>query len=340
MAFRVRWAETDEHFEVPAAGTILEAALAAGVGLPNDCRGGACGTCRIRLVEGTVHYAGMPLALEPEDEAAGFALACQAMPRSDIVISVAPPEAFVPPEVTTALVVDVRPVGTDVVEVRLAPEGTSSMRFLPGQHLDILLPEGARRSFSMASLPGGDEVVLHVRRIPGGRFTEGRLGKLKAGDSLRIELPLGAFRYHAEDDRPILMVATGTGLAPLRSMLEAMLDDALRPPVALYWGNRGAADLYAHEELVDWSGRHAEFAYVPVLSRAGPEWNGRRGRVQQAVAEDLPDLSEQSIYLCGSASMVADARAAFIARGADERFVYTDSFTFQSNIGAVPVHRA
>jgi CDP-4-dehydro-6-deoxyglucose reductase, E3 len=331
MAFRARWVETDANFAVSEGATLLESALAAGVSLPNNCRGGACGTCRVRLVEGAVHYAERPLALEPEDEAAGFALACQALPRSDVVISVAPPEPMAPPQIITARVVGVRAVGTDVAEVRLAADESIELEFLPGQHLDVLLADGARRSFSMASIPGAGEVVLHVRRIPGGRFTAGELGRLEPGDALRIEMPLGTFHYHAEDDRQILMVATGTGLAPIRSMLEDLLENALRPPIALYWGARTAADLYAHEELSAWASRHEEFDYVPVLSRAGPEWNGRRGRVQHAVAQDLPDLSDYAIYLCGSAAMVADAKAAFIAGGAEERFVHTDSYTFQSS---------
>ena len=154
-------------------------------------------------------------------------------------------------------------------------------------------------------------------------------GKPAATPAGEVELPLGNFRLHAEDYRPLLMVATGTGLAPIKSMLESLMGDDDCPPVSLYWGMRTEADLYLHDEIQTWADRLYEFQYVPVLSRASDSWTGRRGHVQDAVLADLPDLSEHAIYLCGSPNMIADAKVAFAARGASMDHLYADSFVFQ-----------
>jgi CDP-4-dehydro-6-deoxyglucose reductase len=172
-------------------------------------------------------------------------------------------------------------------------------------------------------------VDFHVRRIPGGRFTDSHLGKLVPGHVLDVELPLGAFRYHSEDYRPILMVATGTGLAPIKSILESLMDDPDCPPVWLYWGMRTEAGLYLEQEILGWTARLYEFQYVPVLSRASGQWQGKQGHVQDAVLADMGDLSEHSIYMCGSPAMISDAKQAFLAHGADLEHIYTDGFSFQ-----------
>jgi CDP-4-dehydro-6-deoxyglucose reductase len=144
-----------------------------------------------------------------------------------------------------------------------------------------------------------------------------------------VEIPLGSFRLHAEDYRPVVMAATGTGLAPIKSMLESLMDDADCPPVSLYWGVRTEADLYLAHEIRGWGERLYEFNFVPVLSRPGPDWQGRRGHVQDAVAQDFGDLSEHALYLCGSPAMIADAKQRFLARSASADHVYVDGFTFQ-----------
>jgi CDP-4-dehydro-6-deoxyglucose reductase len=195
--------------------------------------------------------------------------------------------------------------------------------------MNLHLPDGTHRSFSMASPPQANEVDFHIRRIPGGRFTEKVLGELQPGDVLDVEIPLGTFRYHEEDYREILMVATGTGISPLKSILHALMDDPDCPPVSLYWGGRTPESLYLHDEIPAWGERLYEFRYRPVLSRADAGWTGHVGHVQDAVARDIPDLSEHSIYLCGSPAMIHDAKAAFLARGASVDHIYADGFNFQ-----------
>ena len=181
-------------------------------------------------------------------------------------------------------------------------------------------------------MPSAGVVDLHVRRIPGGTFTDGALQQLRPGDAGE-ELPHGAFFYRAKDYRPLLMVATGTGLAPIKSILEALMDDGDCPPVSLYWGAREPSDLYLHDEIRGWGERLYDFRYVPVLSRARDDWQGRRGYVQSAVLEDLGELSgelsEYAIYLCGSPEMIRDASARPSRPRRQSDHIYADSFTFQ-----------
>jgi CDP-4-dehydro-6-deoxyglucose reductase len=276
-----------------------------------------------------VAYEEFPLALSNEEAAQGFALACQARPLADLVISAGRLGACSEPTVLDATVESVRAMAADVLHLRLRLPDAAELLYQPGQYMNILLGDGRHRSFSMASRPDGLRVDFHVRRIPGGQFTDARLAALSPGDHLPVEIPLGSFRYHAEDDRPLLMVATGTGLAPIKSMLETLMDSDDCPPVSLYWGARTPADLYLNDEIQAWAERLYEFRYVPVLSRADDQWAGRRGHVQQAVLEDLGELSEHAIYLCGSPAMISDAKNTFASHGADLACVYADSFVFQ-----------
>jgi CDP-4-dehydro-6-deoxyglucose reductase, E3 len=326
MSFRVRLSPSGEAFGVREGESVLAAAARAGVGLPCDCRLGGCGTCRVKVLEGRVVYDEPPMALSPEEEAEGYALACQARAASDLVIRVAS-AALAAPARYAATITGIDTFSPEVFHLRL--ETDMPVDFLPGQYMKVHLASRATRNFSMASRPAGCALDFHVRRIPGGHFTDGLLKNMRAGDRLEVEAPHGAFFYRESDAMPIVMAATGTGLAPLRSILESLLATPGRPPVKLYWGGRTSADLYLRKELAAWAARFADFRFVPVLSRPEPGWQGRRGYVQQAACEDLDDLSGHAVYLCGSPTMVADARRTFCARGADVDHIYSDSFVFQ-----------
>lgn len=333
MAHRVTIAGSGESFAVGAEQSVLAAALEANVNLAHDCKSGTCATCRVRLVEGAVEYREEPMGLMPEEAEAGFALACQARPLSDLVIEaeVQPPLAAAPAR-RTAVVRGIRRFAPDVTHLTLELPDGEDFQYLPGQHVSILMEDGRPRSFSIASAPKGNRFDLHVRHIPGGAFTEGRLGGLSEGETLDVELPLGAFFLRKEDFRPLLMVATGTGLAPIKSILEALMEEPDEcPPALLYWGGRAPEALYLHDEIAGWREKLPEFEYRPVLSRADAGWDGRRGYVQDAVVADIDDLSEYAIYLCGSPTMVSAAKALFIARGASLNHIYADSFLFQHN---------
>ncbi|WP_246669412.1 MULTISPECIES: 2Fe-2S iron-sulfur cluster-binding protein [unclassified Bradyrhizobium] len=330
MVYRVQVAETEQAFEVTPDETILAAALRANVNLPHDCKLGGCGTCRIKLVEGSVSYAEFPLALTPDEESRGYALACQAMPAGDLVIEPARGLAEMPPPARhLAVVRAVRPVSALVTHLALEVPAAASLDYRPGQYMNVVLPDGTTRSFSMASIPRDNRVDFQIREIEGGSFTHGMLRCMQAGDELEVELPLGAFHLHAEDDRPLLMVATGTGIAPIKAILESLMDHPDCPPASLYWGGRTAADLFLLDDIRTWGRRLFEFNFVPVLSRADATWEGRRGHVQHAVTADFDDLSEHAIYLCGSPAMIIDAKLAFIDRRASMEHIYSEGFSHQ-----------
>jgi CDP-4-dehydro-6-deoxyglucose reductase len=336
MVYRIEMAGAGERFEARADESLLQAATSAGVAMPHDCQLGGCGTCRVKVVSGTYEYDEFPFGISQEEADAGFVLACQARARSDMVIAAAQAGADVSaPLQVEARIVDISALGPDVRRLSIALPEQMDLKFNPGQYVNVLLGDGERRSFSMASAAGLPVLDFHIKRVRGGRFTDHLLSSLQAGDRLDVELPLGSFRFHAEDYRPLVMVATGTGLAPVKAILESLMDDPDCPPVWLYWGARGEADLYLHDEIQQWGARLYEFQYVPVLSRPGSGWAGRRGYVQHAVCEDFADLSEYSVYLCGSPTMIDDARRQFLAKGASIDHLYADSFTFQHDADAL-----
>ncbi|PTQ66836.1 2Fe-2S iron-sulfur cluster-binding protein [Celeribacter persicus] len=328
---QVTLAETGDAFSVEPHETILAAALNAGVDLAHDCKTGFCGSCRIRLLDGEVVYDEEPLGLSEEERGCGFALACQARARMNLKISaeLMPTDRVEPVEILSE-VISVTQVCDDIIRLRLRPEGEMPA-FQPGQYINVVTESGATRSFSIASSPSEAEIDLHIRVIPGGMYTDGVLKGLIPGAKVHLHGPHGLFCLHAEDFRPLLLVATGTGIAPLRAMLAALKEDRDGPPVALYWGMREERELYLAEEIAALGAELEDFSFVPVLSRA-PEGVHRRGYVQDAVLADLPDLSEHAIYLCGSPEMIAEARGRFLEAGASVNHIYADSFHFAHNL--------
>jgi CDP-4-dehydro-6-deoxyglucose reductase len=336
MVYQIEIAGTGERFEARADESLLQAATNAGVLIPHDCQLGGCGTCRMKVVSGVHEYDEFPFGISQEEADAGFVLACQARARSDMVLAAAYAGTDVSaPARMEARVVDVSALGPDVRRLKIALPDHVDLKFNPGQYMNVLLGDGEYRSFSMASSAGLPVLDFHIKRVSGGRFTDDGLSSLKPGDALDVELPLGSFRFHAEDYRPLLMVATGTGLAPVKAILESLMDHPDCPPVWLYWGARSEADLYLHDEIQKWGARLYEFQYVPVLSRPGEGWAGRSGYVQHAVCEDFTDLSEHAVYLCGSPAMIGDARRKFLEKGASIDHMYADSFTFQHDAEAM-----
>ncbi|MCC5881351.1 MAG: 2Fe-2S iron-sulfur cluster binding domain-containing protein [Halomonas sp.] len=329
MSYRITLSDTSESFEAQAGEPLLEAAERAGFPLAHDCRFGGCGACRVKLVEGTVEYEEFPFGLTEEEAEEGYALACQACAQSDLTISAKLlPEGYIAPDFHVATIERLERLSHDVIHLELRIPSASEVVFHPGQYLNVMLDDGSPRSFSMASPHRGELFDFHIRRVPGGHFT-GRLEThYQPGDTLDVELPHGNFRYDTASPRDLLMVGGGTGLAPLKSIIESLLDDADRPAIRLYWGVRRAEDLYLDDQLRQWAATLPNFSYVPVLSEAGPEWDGRRGFVHEAVCQDFDDLSAFDAYLCGPPPMIAAAKSSFSQRGLDIERIYADSFNF------------
>ena len=310
----------------------LDAALREDVRVPFDCRSGGCGMCKATLLQGEVDYGLYQKAfLTDEERAQGRVLLCSCTPLSDIEIEYVPVEApgKIPARIHTARVVKMNRLSHDVMQVFLKCEGEETPQFYAGQYIDILLPDGEKRSFSFATAPHERELIeLQIRLIPGGKFTTHVFDEMKVGDTVRFEGPLGSFFLREDSAKPIIFVAGATGFAPVKSMVEHALRRGLRRKMYLYWGVRSLRDLYLPELPREWERQSPNFRFVPVLSEPRPEdhWEGRTGLVHEAILTDFPDLREHQIYACGSVAMVQAVRPAFLARGMSEHDCFSDAF--------------
>ncbi len=319
-------------FHVQEGETVLEAALREGYMLPYGCRNGACGSCKGRIAEGSVdHGQSQESALPAADRALGMALFCQARPCSDLVIECREIGAVkdIPVRTMPCRVQSLERLAPDVMRIRLRLPASERLQFLPGQYIDILLRDGTRRSLSLANPPHDDGLLeLHLRNY-GGPFSTHVFTQMKEKDILRFEGPLGTFFLREDSDKPVVLVAGGTGFAPVKAIIEHALHHDIRRPLTLYRGARRPADLYLNELPEAWQ-RERGVAYIPVLSETVAEdrWEGRTGLVHEAVIADLPDLSGHEVYACGSPAMIEVARRDFLARcGLPESAFYADAFT-------------
>jgi NAD(P)H-flavin reductase/ferredoxin len=311
--------------------TLLEGGLREGLALPFDCRNGGCGVCLCSVERGAVeHRPYQRSALPDELKAAGKALMCCAVPLGDLVIEVEglPRNGLSSPRRHVGRVVGMQALAEDVMRVLVAPADGETLRFCAGQYIQILLDDGQRRAFSFANPPHEDgPIELHVRRIPGGRFTGHVFGGMRVGDTLRFEGPFGDFSLR-ESAQPILFVAGATGFAPIKSIVEDAFHRGVQRPMRLYWGVRRPRDLYLLELAERWQREHANFRVIPVVSHAQAEdaWTGRTGLVHEAILADFPALAEYQVYVCGSLQMVEASVPAFVAQGLSQGACFSDAF--------------
>ncbi len=319
----------DAQVLVRTGETLLDAGLRQGLVLPYECRNGGCGVCICTVLQGEVDLGPyQPSALPPAARAAHQALMCCATARSDVAIEVehfgAPAAAA--PQQHVGRVEQLELLAPDVM--RIVVSLPQRLDYVAGQYINIILDDGQRRAFSFATRPQPDAPIeLHVRRVPGGRFTGQVFDAMKVGDTLNFEGPLGSFTLR-ESYRPILFVAGATGFAPVKSIVEDAFARGLQRPMWLYCGVRRQQDLYMAELAEQWQRDHANFHFVPVLSdvAADDPWSGRRGLVHTAMLEDFPDMQGYEVYVCGSVKMVDAAVPAFIAQGLSEDLCFSDAF--------------
>jgi len=319
VTFPVTLRPSGVALEVGADETILSAALRQGQVLPHSCRNGRCGTCKAKVLEGTVDPGAFePGALSEADQRDGFVLACQAKPRSAVTVecSTVAGVADIPLRRLVCRVQRLERLAHDVMRIRLRMPAKDRLKFLPGQYINIVMNGGLRRSLSLANLPAEDDdaLELHLRNY-GGPFSTHVFNTMKENDLLRLEGPLGTFFVREQSAKPIIFVASGTGFAPIKAMIEDQARKGSDRPMTLYWGGRRPADLYLNELAQAWVAEHG-LTYVPVVSDAQSEdgWTGRTGFVHRAVMEDHPDLSGHEVYACGAPIVVESARDDFIAR--------------------------
>jgi CDP-4-dehydro-6-deoxyglucose reductase len=326
------------QFEAQPQESLLAAGIRQGIGLPYGCKDGACGSCKCKLVSGQVQQSNFQRkALSEEEETQGFVLTCSARALSDITLEsrqVTPAGALPIKKMPTRVSSLVRKT-EDVVLMQLQLPANDSFVYRAGQYVEFILHDGARRSYSMANAPShGSGVELHIRHMPGGRFTDLVFGSMKEKDILRIEGPMGSFFLREDSDKPMVFLASGTGFAPLKALLEHMQHCGITRPVTLYWGGRRPADLYMDDWVQAQCAAMPHLRYVPVVSDALPAdgWQGRTGFVHRAVLEDFPDLSGHQVYACGAPIVVDSAQRDFCAQAglpADEFFA--DAFTSEAD---------
>lgn len=337
MSFSITVEPSGRSFSAEPGETMLAAGIRQGIGLPYGCKDGACGSCKCRKISGTVaHGPHQSKALSADEEAAGFVLTCCGVPQSDVVLEsrqVTEAGAF-PIKKMPVRVNSLERASHDVVIMGLQLPAADTFQYHAGQYVEFLLRDGDRRSYSMANAPhtqaAGPRIELHLRHMPGGKFTDHVFGTMKEKEILRIEGPYGSFFLREDSAKPIVFLASGTGFAPIKAIIEHMRFKGIERPATLYWGGRRPADLYQDAWVREQLTHMPQLRYVPVISDALPEdaWTGRTGFVHQAVLQDFPDLSEHEVYACGAPIVVESARRDYVALGGlPEEAFFADSFT-------------
>ncbi len=338
MTFQISVQPSGRTFSVEPGEAMLAAGIRQGIGLPYGCKDGACGSCKCRKLEGTVvHGVHQSKALSAEEETNGFVLTCCGVPQSDVVLESR--------QVTEAGALPIRKMPSrvsamerkshDVMLVRLQLPANDPFNYRAGQYVEFLLRDGSRRSYSMANAPHhGPGLELHIRHMPGGKFTDHVFNVMKEKEIQRIEGPFGSFYLREDSDKPMVLLASGTGFAPIKALIEHMQFQRITRPTTLYWGGRRPEDLYLDEWVRARLPEMPNLTYVPVVSDALPEdaWTGRTGFVHRAVIEDLPDLSGYQVYACGAPIVVDSARKDYceLAGLAEEEF-FSDSFITEAD---------
>ena len=330
MTFNITIKPSNHSYTAEEGETILEAAVRHGFTMPYSCRDGVCGACKGKVLEGEVDLGQyQPFALSEAEKSVGMALFCRAKPKSDLVIESheATSNTDIPVKTLPCRVQTMEKLTDDIMVLHLKLPANERMQFLAGQYIDILQKDDKPRSFSLANAPHDDELLeLHIRNIPGGSFTHHVFEEMKERDILRIKGPLGSFFMREDSDKPILFIASGTGFAPVKAIIEHALQSGTTRPMYFYWGVRAQADLYMLDKIKGWETEHG-IKFVPVVSDEA--WDGRSGFVHEAALQDFDDLSNYHVYACGSPVMVEAAHTAFTTqRGLPNEAFFSDAFTF------------
>ncbi len=334
MSYQVTLKPSEHHFTVEENEFILDAALRQGIAFPFQCKTGSCATCLGKVNSGEIHYPeGLPLTVMEHEHEQGKAVFCVSVAKSDLELEVNEIDSSsdVQIKMLPARVNSLKRLADDVMEMTLKLPAAEKMHFYAGQYLEFIMRDKSRRAFSIANSPSNDEYLeLHLRQVPDGVFTNHVFDSMKEKAMVRIEGPFGSFYIRDTSNRPLIMIAGGTGFAPIKSILEKLIEDGDTRPVKIYWGARAKADLYRDDLATQWANQYEHIEYVPVLSepRAEDNWQGRTGFVHQAVVEDLPNIAEYDVYMAGPPVMINAAKEAFSGQGLPVDQLYSDSFEY------------
>lgn len=325
MSFNVKIASGDSFLLSPDE-SILSAAKKAGITLPYSCNTGRCSSCKCRVVSGVTHVLHPEQSLTEQESLEGWILTCVRSAISDIELDVESllSSTFPEPKTMPCRVDMITMVAPDILQVQLRFPPSINFYFVPGQYVDVIGPNGVRRSYSFASSDFSTrQVELHIRNVDGGVMSDYWFKKAKVGDLLRIHGPLGTFSLRDSHDVDLLFLATGTGIAPVKSMVDAVLSNVEWSPrsITVLWGNRDQRDFY-----MDMNRSPDFYKYVPVLSQPNDSWGGGIGYVQEVAIRTFQDLQNVCVYACGSPSMINDAKHQLIESGLAAKRFFSDAF--------------
>lgn len=341
MSFQVSVQPSGRSFNVDKDETILAAGVRQGVGLPYGCKDGACGSCKCLKVSGDIHLGTyQSKALSDEELAKGMVLTCRATALSDVVLEsrqVTSADAF-PIRKMPVRIATMEKMSPDVMRIMLQLPSTENAQYHAGQYVEFLLRDGSRRAYSIANAPhtlaaGAPMLELHIRHMPGGKFTDHVFGAMKEKEIQRIETPFGSFYLREDSDKPMVLLASGTGFAPIKALLEHIQHKYIQRPARLYWGGRRPCDLYMNDWVMAQLTVMPNLQYIPVVSDALPEdnWTGRTGFVHAAVLQDIPDLSSHQVYACGAPVVIDAAQRDYLKHGLPTEEFFADSFTSEAD---------
>lgn len=315
------------RFPSVVGASILDSGAKAHISLPYSCRTGRCSTCKCKVVSGKTSALQEEFGLTAEERADGWILSCVRTAESDVVLEVEDLGGVVLPPAKTlpCRVNSIERLAHDVIRVRLRLPPAADFSYRPGQYVDVIGPAGVRRSYSLANASFAEKVLeFHIRAVEGGVMSEYWFNQAKSNDLLRLNGPLGTFFLRNVAEMDLIFMATGTGIAPVKAMLESIDDLPIeqRPKsVTVLWGGRCPSDLY-----IDLMSLPVEQKFIPVLSRAGDDWSGCRGHVQDVLLRSDLNLSNAAVYACGSDAMIRDASKALVAAGLLPQRFYSDAF--------------
>ena len=316
-------------FSADAESSILDNALRQGFALEHSCKNGRCGVCKAQLLNGQTEVLQHEESLQEAEKQAGFILTCcrKALDNIEIDAEDLPELQGIQTKTIPARIDSLEFLTPSVVQVVLRTPPNNTLQFLPGQYISVIGPNGTRRAYSVANAPRVDhKIVLHIKKVEQGVLSQYWFEQAKVNDLLRLEGPMGTFFLRDQLPQTLILLATGTGLAPIQALLEKLQALAQQgqtlPKIAVYWGNRHEQDIYSELPVQHISGIDAHL----VLSRPKQGWAGRKGYVQQAVLEDFGNLQNAAVYACGSGSMIASAKVALLEAGLPGNRFYSDAF--------------
>lgn len=317
--------KNDTSFLCAAEDTVLIGAQKENITLDYSCKTGRCQSCKAKVIKGTSLAMIEETGLNEQEKSKGYILTCVRTPTSNLILDIEDLSCYslekvkiIPSKIDL-----ISKISSNVVELQLRIPPNVSFNYLSGQYINIIKGD-YKRSYSIANISSGSNLVFFIKNYGEGRFSNYLFKEAKINDLLRIEGPLGTFFYRKTNKTNIVFLATGTGIAPVKAILEQMDEndaDLINKKIYLFFGGRTEEDLFWKPNF-----KNIKVNFVPVLSRSDKNWIGEKGYVQDAVLSKKIDIPDSVFYACGSEDMIKDSRELVMKNGLYEDAFYSDAF--------------